>query len=56
MDNSLEKVINIYNKRIFYVIKIEPLKAFKFYKKNIDTVIENIIKSKVEINENKISI
>ena len=33
VEESLEKVVNIYNKTTHSVIKIEPLKAFNFYKK-----------------------
>lgn len=44
IDDSLEKVVNTYNKTTHSVIKIEPFKAFKFYiKKRILIVLLKIL-------------
>ena len=49
IDDSLEKVVNTYNKTTHSVIKIEPFIAFKLYKKkDINRAIENIIKSQIK--------
>ena len=52
---GLNKAINIYNNISHSVIKIEPEKAFHFKKKkDLNRIINNILKS--QINENKNSI
>ena len=55
IDKALNKAVNIYNNTTHSVIRIEPIKAFKFKKKkDINKIIQNTIKS--QINENKNSI
>ena len=52
IDKALNKAVNIYNNTTHSVIRIEPIKAFKFKKKkDINKIIQNTIKS--QINENK---
>ena len=57
IDEALDTATNIYNNTVHSVIRLEPLKAFKLKStKKINKIIENTIKSQININKDLIEI
>ncbi len=53
----LNYTVNVYNNTTHSIIKIEPIKAIKMKnKKDLNKVVNNMIKSQININKNNISI